>query len=469
MCSQQSYFAIWQLGQQTLGLKTHLKHKIFKQKGLTQLQKQPGWCYRQDADGLNCTPWRFDHMKISGSEVLLETTAFSQTEQLQQLQPLNYSFSNWQLLIAALQHYWSLEQHANLQASWLFCPCYILHSANEVIMLAAELQSFLLAHQPQDFREQWVLPYNHPYWKNKAAVSYSLAVLNYQRCSGILPIQGSEEEINRKVLRKEFIPLTLQQPTTDPAAAQLTDQTLQARKIDQLPTVNQWQLVNPEQQRQLEEAEINQLAKTALRYQKNFANKARFRALKSFWISLAIALPILTFFLYTPIRRIAAPPATLGLPPREIVQSYYERGFNHIDYSWLNSIVRKANQTVKKDLAMIEQLFISSRVRMAYESVQPIVPAAQWQQGDYQKSPGRFPFGVIQLTIAALPQPNNSFIAKYTLLRPGPVEDNGDTTVIEEQVTDRINLVYYRESWLIESIDRSTVTIANGSSAAAGG
>jgi hypothetical protein len=160
-------------------------------------------------------------------------------------------------------------------------------------------------------------------------------------------------------------------------------------------------------------------------------------------------------------------PTTRGMSPRVVVETYYG-AFGSLDHTLMEACV--TNKAGKDDIAMISNLFVMSRVRMAYEMNNPVISAREWLDA------GGLPtdqtvVGITGMDLTELdadPEDGEvSFRASYTLWLPGespeipePAEPaSGDIKALPQGICyrDEIRLVLRKGLWHIGSIRRETL------------
>ncbi|MDR1901973.1 MAG: hypothetical protein LBQ88_06815 [Treponema sp.] len=159
-------------------------------------------------------------------------------------------------------------------------------------------------------------------------------------------------------------------------------------------------------------------------------------------------------------------PTTKGMTEEEVVSTYYG-AFGTLDHTLMQACV--INKAGKGDIDMITNLFVMSRVRMAYETTGAgMIPAQQWI--DEGSPPTEHTvFGVSGLGITELSRGDTETRCRvfYTLWAPAryfqsseemPLEENPAAPVPQMPVgtsyTDEVTLTFYRGAWRISAIMR---------------
>jgi len=129
-------------------------------------------------------------------------------------------------------------------------------------------------------------------------------------------------------------------------------------------------------------------------------------------------------------------PNTLGLSPVQVVERYYQ-AFGQLDHQFMEAAVH--GKAGKGDIDMITNLFVISRVRMAYEHKEAIVSAEKWK-AEGSPSTDALVFGVTDLRLQALDgdatDGETSYVASYTLWRPSEAPADADQVSGTGQVSE---------------------------------
>jgi hypothetical protein len=159
--------------------------------------------------------------------------------------------------------------------------------------------------------------------------------------------------------------------------------------------------------------------------------------------------------------------STKGLSPAEVVATYYD-AFGTLDHETMSACVEQ--NAGKTDVEMVTHLFVTSKIREAYEQKRTVINAADWN-GTPPPSDTAV-FGVVRLatdwpgggangeaqtdTVTArarydliIPQ---SFVADADSAGESPVEENATIAYISRD--DTLQLQWQRDRWRIAKIDR---------------
>jgi hypothetical protein len=159
-------------------------------------------------------------------------------------------------------------------------------------------------------------------------------------------------------------------------------------------------------------------------------------------------------------------PTTRGMVIEEVVRTYYG-AFGALDHSLMQAcVIGKAG---KGDIDMVTNLFVISRMRMAYETTGvQMIPAQQWID-EGSPSTEHTVFGVSGLDIAELSRGETETRCRvsYTLWAPAHYFQSSEEIPLAAQeqapqlpvgtsYTDEVTLTFYKDAWRISAITRNT-------------
>jgi hypothetical protein len=153
-------------------------------------------------------------------------------------------------------------------------------------------------------------------------------------------------------------------------------------------------------------------------------------------------------------------PNTLGLSPVQVAEKYY-RAFGELDHQFMEAAVR--GKAGKSDIDMITNLFVISRVRMAYEHKEAFLSAEKWQ-AEGSPSTDALIFGVSDLKLQAVDDDASDgetrYVATYTLWRPSEAPANAEQTTAPrlpeaDKREDTVRIQLIKGAWLIDEIQRT--------------
>jgi hypothetical protein len=151
-------------------------------------------------------------------------------------------------------------------------------------------------------------------------------------------------------------------------------------------------------------------------------------------------------------------PDLAKMEPAEIVSYYYD-SLDALNSEALESVVR--GRAGKDDSRLAVNMMALQKIRMAYESIDPVVKARQWlAAGSPTLVPGTLLFGTTGLQIRSVANPDTEtgkmlFEAGYSLW---VTETEGDAPIASEQRRlDRLTLEQTKKGWRIILLERTVV------------
>jgi hypothetical protein len=167
---------------------------------------------------------------------------------------------------------------------------------------------------------------------------------------------------------------------------------------------------------------------------------------------------LLCFFISSIIIDNKNKPNTLGLSSEEVVYQFYE-GINSLDNNLIDSVgPRKVTQDYSNTISGV---FVSGKMREAYEQVPPILSPAQWICA--RNSLELWLFGTSRLSLTTvIPPPATPAIgdlaeyeSHYYLIRNQGLED-----YVVTEYTEIITLTYGKKEWQITGLEPVATEIA---------
>ena len=317
--------------------------------------------------------------------------------------------------------------------------------------------------------------YFHPDLKGADGISFSAGVMLYSIFCGASPFSGDTDDCLRQNIREGvFIPPNLASPGLAPEMSALIVQAIspatqssEAMKprpdiiIDLLgppasKQVSSW--VKP-----LSEEEISKIASERDQYCKKktlAVKRRRFMSRNAAIICISLAAVIaLTLFTRGIIHSRAELPATKGMDPVEVVETYYS-AFDNLDHALMTACV--TGKAGRGDIEMAVNLFVIGRVRQAYESQNLVFPAREWIEAGCPVTE-KIVFGITDLFIKALPEDKEkaNFEADYIIWIPGTreapdEEENASRLPLGLVSKDTLSLVFQKGVWRIAEIKRES-------------
>ncbi|MFP3089026.1 DUF1366 domain-containing protein [Treponema sp. TIM-1] len=324
----------------------------------------------------------------------------------------------------------------------------------------------------------------HPDLTGGEAAAYAAATMLYRIFCGTGAFQNPDIDVVRQDMREGvFVPVRLLAPGLDKNLARLLDETLApvkyfSQKGTKRPSLESFaEILGPPGSRESisyirelareEQAKLNQELEQFQKKKDLTVKTKRFLVRNTAIITgVLIALVVLVLSVRSILSGRANMPNTRGMNPREVVETYYG-AFGTLDHTLMEACV--TNKAGKNDIAMISNLFVMSRVRMAYEMNNPVISAQEWLDA------GGLPtdqtvVGITGMDLTELDtDPGDgevSFRVSYTLWLPGASSEtpeatepaSGDFKTLPQSVfyRDELRLVLRKDLWLIGEIRRET-------------
>ncbi|MDR3167529.1 MAG: hypothetical protein LBT93_06260 [Treponema sp.] len=326
----------------------------------------------------------------------------------------------------------------------------------------------------------------HPDLTGREAAAYGAATMAYRIFCGTVAFQNPDIDLVRQDMREAFfIPPRLLAPGLEGDLARILEETLAPVKyFSQKGTKRPGPeslgalLGTPGSRgsasyiRELTGEEQAKLSGELERFKKK---KGRTVKTKRFLLRNTaiitgglVALVVLVLSVGSILSGRAALPTTRGMSPRQVVEAYYG-ALETLDHSLMEACV--TGKAGKDDIAMVSNLFVMSRVRMAYEMNNPVISARQWLDA------GGLPteqtvVGITGMEITELDangvDGEVSFRVSYTLWLPGsPAEMPESTETAPEEFNALPQGIFHRDElrlslvnglWRITDIRRETPT-----------
>lgn len=199
------------------------------------------------------------------------------------------------------------------------------------------------------------------------------------------------------------------------------------------------------------------------RSQEKVKTKRFFHKNKKALIGIGIGIAVALLITWDTVTKIRERPTTEGLSPYEVAEQYYA-SFGTLNNDFMETAV--VNNAGKDDIQMVQNLFIISKVRQAYEMMSPVTPAQEWIDAESPQNESMV-FGVSNLNLAQITQSENEalFKADYILWMPksfisdneqDPISDsenprNNDPPV-SVKYSSEIHFIKKKNAWYISEI-----------------
>jgi hypothetical protein len=322
----------------------------------------------------------------------------------------------------------------------------------------------------------------HPDLSGGEAAAYAAAAMLYRIFCGTGAFQNPDIDVVRQDMREGvFVPARLLTPGLDGDLARLLDETLApvryfSQKGTKRPGLGALAEIlgapgsrgTASYIRELtreEQVKVNNELEQFQRKKGVTVKTKRFLVRNTAIITgCLIALVVLALSVNSILSGRANMPNTRGMNPREVVETYYG-AFGTLDHTLMEACV--TNKAGKDDIAMVSNLFVMSRVRMAYEMNNPVISAQEWLD-DGGLPTDQTVVGITGMDLTELdtdPEDGEvSFHASYTLWLPGTSSEIPEQTEPAPEdfkalpqgilYQDELRLVLRKGLWLIGEIQR---------------
>ena len=310
-------------------------------------------------------------------------------------------------------------------------------------------------------------PFNHPQLKEEEAISFALATLCYLSFTHHLPWEAEDTQTLHSLMRSGVIAdMHIHVPEIRPEVNQEIIGILSHPKHS-MPVLHYWkktftrwlqegvhrQLHQEEQQRITHRARLlfeqrKKSYKRRLLFRDNWG-----RIVGVLLIAIAVASIPIAILRYS-----LNPREIRGLPPNEVIRLFYG-GFNDLNFSIMQESLADGYQFAEVD--EVQKLYISSRLRMAFEFQFPYIDPLDWQATGGQPLANRQSlYGIDMLTMRSIEQSDLSARYMLTYRKWGPTTlyrnytPNGPNNSVAFMRRDLIHLRKENNSWVIYHIER---------------
>jgi len=321
-----------------------------------------------------------------------------------------------------------------------------------VELLSPQVMRQARALQPEEHRRRTYDALNHP---DSPGLSFCLAALVYRLAAGRYPFEAdSGEETRRRSRELRLAPLALARPGVreEVSAAGMDGR---GRGRGQPPALERWAALLREWEqgglfRELPEEQARALADRARRGQEQADRSYRRRV---FWqrhwktaLLVAAGAAAAGIFSGTVLRNLLAPRSTLGLSPRQVVESFYQ-SVNSLDHERMEDCV--SGRAGRQLIDQVINVFVISRVQQGYEGRALVRSAAEWDRaGRPRVAPPEGVFGITDLDVTPLSGGSEpAFQVRYRLWTPDPAQGT-----VSQESSARVFLRQQGRAWVIHRI-----------------
>ncbi len=309
---------------------------------------------------------------------------------------------------------------------------------------------------------------NHPERSGEDNLCFFVGVLVYRLLSGSYPFADADSEsVHARMRDTRPLYLRYRLPETAPALADLIaevldpavpekyDLTSLADALDAIGSDGFFVDVSDDERSELAEQADLKAKRADTHYRRREAVRKNWRRA----VIIGVIAVVVGSVPATIISNALAPRRTTGMPPEEVVRSYY-LGMNQLDHDLMEDAVMEDAGRPEINEAM--NLFVLSRMRMSAEGQSGLVDPQQWMEADRPELPPTVHlYGVSDLQLSREFQTDEEagFVVNYIKFVPDSpdVEELDANTRAESLAFDRRDRVFlrrHRADWVIYQIDR---------------
>jgi len=307
--------------------------------------------------------------------------------------------------------------------------------------------------------EKWV----RPGFRDKKVSVYLLASYIYHYIAEEAPLKNPDARDDSY----KPTPINLHPGSLNPKAGAWIQKILDANKTDEIQDISIW----IEEFKELRDAFfIENPIDTSIKLEaylvsreKRVKRKRFLRKRGNILIASTAALAAIIAVLVSILSNALAPPATVGLPPEEMLALYYHSQ-NILDSELLGDCLDRGVKSEAEN--MVTYLFVTSRTRLAYEQNDGLVSAQEWlDQGKPDVDPTSMIYGITDLEITQLDE--DTFLAEYDLWSPSSGEEPEDNEeyagnrVDQTSIKEELDVRLKKDYWLITEIRRIDSTLVD--------
>jgi len=336
--------------------------------------------------------------------------------------------------------------------------------SGEVLFLSRDVAQEINKHLPLPQRRTAHFPYRLERPTKLDTEVYQVLAILYHALTGVPVCDEQEAQASARChsAALEKSPLHVHRPELNSTLCELIEDGLtrsEARTSELLPrilTVIETEGITDTID---EQDKVARRAAAEERAAKNRADNRRQEFFRTHGRTLILATLALILVLYLPVtivRNRLAPPATAGMGPREVAETYYE-AWNELDHILMEDTL--ARGVARGTIREVTNVYVIDRVQTAQQWESVLMQAEAWLAAD--RPAGRMPYGIVDLTVQLLSQGGETaqVRAEYEIWRPDSSEGSEaatDTIAIRSRIVDRLTLSPTDHGWEISEIRTTT-------------
>lgn len=458
-------------GRRRLALRTGVTTGTFAVTQLVSQERDPGWIVHEEA----MEPWHIEGFRHQNGILYLygPDIAVTPFEDL-----LANTSSEKPRLEATVKVYRAIRRlaEAGLALPALSLTALFITGDGGVLVAPPEIVSRSLFHLNEPEVARYVEHHTHPDLSGEKRDAMAFAVWTYRVLTGAWPYKGNSVAEIRDAFRSA--------PPQPPRALRPTLSEEVAIPLEEL-------LVNPSEaaashlrdvleqggttDRPLSDAEAETIrSQETKRYGESERKLRRRRYLQKNWKRLVVVGALVLVVLSVPaslIRRAMEPSPLEGMPPGEVVKTFYY-SMNEFDHVLMEDAV--IERAAESKLREVTNLYVFSRMQGAMEGSSRFVDAQTWRNdGMPELRNGHHPYGVANLRIISSGQEGDraTVTVTYEKWEPAPPEEQEEpdgNVPIEDalasesdrfqgvlffEFVERLHLISRDKQWFINEVE----------------
>lgn len=343
---------------------------------------------------------------------------------------------------------------------------------DEILLLPREIMGLISSQQSSDFRNSTMELFNHPEKSGEEGYVFSFGVFTYRCITGEYPFLGEDEiEIHKRMRDLAILSPRQRIPELKEEISEIIMTSLGQEKktfpglSDWIEALDSW-IAMDSLYREISEEEKKEIQERVKKIEKRreslYSTKSFFDKHKKAIIISGIAIILGIGMMVNILQGVLAPPVTEGMEPMEVVELFYS-SINSFDHMAIEDATAKG--VAKEEIRQATNLYVISRMRLAYEQKTGFVPADRWiAEGMPELSRDETLYGIANLTITSLG--DTIFKAEYDRWLPGSrdLEEVAENPEMEAKLSveklhfvDTLYLAKEGRYWVINRIERERV------------
>ena len=367
-------------------------------------------------------------------------------------------------VILKLIHAFNLLEKSGYSTKQFNLSSVLLTDDDKVLFFPPLLFDFINSASAETEKLDTIYPWNHPDYTGDKAAAFTLAAVAYRALTGIRAFRGKERaELNRAMVKRQYSSPLVKQPALKKEIVSLIENSFSGNT-----TLEDWTgLEEIFESNELFDKTLSPSDIKLIKARSGSIEKRRIRRVnasnfissnRTKLIIIAAVIIILLSILSSVISNLTAPTVTAGMQQIDVVKLYYQSLDSMEIESMEDCVTRKAG---KRDVDQLITTTALVRTRSAYENNLKIIDVQSWKADEMpQLDMQTLLWGLDNVKIEKLAA-LDSYSVSYEKWLPGgfSTEDNVYRPDAFE-ITDVVHLSVFRETWIIDMIERSSLYIS---------